>query len=178
MPPPFAVALFPEAVEFRTLIVPAELAMPPPFPAVFPVNSMLLRVTVPVLEFSKPPPFPAPALPPATVRFETLTLPPVILRTRFPAPLIVIDWLVDPTIVASLLIASELPSVIVCDPAGRLKVIVPPGQRLRTAYRNVPAEPSSSVLLTTCGLVQLTLMVAWVLTPPRPPFVLFSDACT
>src|ERR1043166_9275569 len=176
MPPPLAVAVFPETVELRILTVPAVEAIAPPFVAVLVVNSTPLRVTVPVLEFSKPPPFPAPAMPPLKVRLERLTLPLVILRTRFPLPLIVTDWLVGPAIVASLLTASVLKCVIVCGLAGRLNVIVPPGQRLRTAYRNVPAEPSSSVLVTTCGLVQLTLIVACAVPPPIPPLVLFSDA--
>src|ERR1043166_4058776 len=176
MPPLFAVAVLPETVELRILTVPADEATAPPFAALFPVNSTPVTMTVPVLEFAKPPPFPPPALPPLRVRFERLTLPLVILRTRFPLPLIVTDWLVGPAIVASLLTASVLKSVIVCGPAGRLNVIVPPGQRLRTAYRNVPAEPSSSVLVTTCGLVQLTLIVACAVPPPIPPLVLFSDA--
>src|SRR2546421_99143 len=148
MPPPLADELLPEIVEFRILIVPAEEAIAPPFAPALAVNSMPLRLTVPVLEFSNPPPLAAVAVPPTMVRFDMLTLPLVILRTRFPLPLIVTDWLVGPTIVASLLIFTVLPSVIVCGPAGRLNVIVPPGQRLRTAYRNVPAEPSSSVLVT------------------------------
>ena len=91
------------------MIVPALVEIAPPLAAVLPVNAVLVSVKVPALVFSKPPPFPPLIVPPLMVRFETLTLPLVILSTRLtPPPLMMTGLAAGPVIVKSLSMASSV----------------------------------------------------------------------
>src|SRR5437763_16756846 len=133
-PPPSVLPVLPELVELLMASVPVVIAMAPPLSALLPVKVIAFKVMMPLPVLRKPPPLLPLTTAPVTVRFAIVGLPPVTSNTRLPPPLIVIAWLAGPVIDSVLVTVRELPSVIVCGPAARLKVIVPvAGQELAMA---------------------------------------------
>ena len=132
------------------LIVPPVLEMAAPCEAPQLVIAILVRVTVPPL-MEKPPPLPPVAAPAVTVRFEMLTVPVVMLKTRLLLlPETANTTAPGPVIVKFLAMGiSPLVSVMVPVTAGA-KVIVAPSQAIATMSRSEPT-PLSLLLSTTVG---------------------------
>src|SRR6266550_1451820 len=155
--------------------------MPPPKLIVPPLTELpesvlLLTFNVPALLM---PPPEATLNPLAIVRPSSVTVAPeaLMLKTRVPLlPERVSRFAPGPLIVRFLLITnSPVVSVMgLARPAA--KVIVPPSQAWKIVSRRDPA-PLSLLFVTTVG-PQLTVIVAVANPPPRPPFVLFNEACT
>src|SRR5947207_2131996 len=195
MPPPVLfvppLAELPESVLLLIVRWPPSLKMPPPLLKLVPLTELpesvlLVIVRLPPSLLKMPPPwFAKPPLifPLAIVKSEIVTgLTVLIVKIRkagVPAAGLrttVSRFAPGPVIVRPLSITNWADVSVMGLARPAAKVIMPPSQAWKIVSRKDPA-PLSLLLVTTVG-PQLIAIVAVANPPPRPPFVLFNEACT